>query len=201
MNLKRIKDLSIEWSLKKKAQDIKDLVDIEFELKRYYDRVSFVFTLVEDKLILVELESHKRIILCFKEKGARQKSRALWLICGDDNTPFFHKFAAHRKNINTIWKIQNDFGSFVEGAEDIAFAGIQHFDNLFREEVDLHLPKIVHSAGFFPLSVSEDDNAELMNPVLLQDIKHILSISKNDKSPGPNGIPVEVYRCLFDVLG
>ena len=35
----------------------------------------------------------------------------------------------------------------------------------------------------------------------MQDIKHILSISKNDKSPGLDGIPVEVYRCLFDVLG
>ena len=33
-NLKRIKDLSIIWSLKREAQDIKDLVDIEYELKR-----------------------------------------------------------------------------------------------------------------------------------------------------------------------
>ena len=40
-----------------------------------------------------------------------------------------------------------------------------------------------------------------MKPVSMQDLKHILSISKNDKSPGPDGIPVEVYRCLFDVLG
>ena len=80
VNLKRIKDLSIVWSLKKKGQDIKDLVDIESELKRYYERVSFGFTSVEDKLILVELESRKRIILCFKEKEAQQKSRALWLI-------------------------------------------------------------------------------------------------------------------------
>ena len=29
----------------------------------------------------------------------------------------------------------------------------------------------------------------------------ILSLSKNDKSPGLDGIPVEVYRSLFDVLG
>ena len=59
----------------------------------------------------------------------------------------------------------------------------------------------MHSASFFPSSVSKDDNSELMKPVTMQDIKHILSISKNDKSLGPNGIPVEVYRCLFDVLG
>ena len=40
-----------------------------------------------------------------------------------------------------------------------------------------------------------------MKPITLQDIKHLLSISKNDKSSGPDGIQVEVYRCLIDVLG
>ena len=46
-----------------------------------------------------------------------------------------------------------------------------------------------------------DDNYDLMKPITLQDIQHILSISKNDKSMEPNGISVEVYRCHFDVLG
>ena len=88
-----------------------------------------------------------------------------------------------------------------EIAEDIAEARIKHFESLFREEVDLHLPEIVQSAGYFHASVTEEDNSELMKLILLQDLKHILSISKNDKSLGPDGIPVEVYRALFDVLG
>ena len=142
-----------------------------------------------------------RELLFYQEKEARQKSRALWLICGDENAPFFHKFAAHRKNLNTIWKIHDDSSNLVEGVEAIAEAEIQHFEFLFKEEADLHLPEIVQSAGFFPSSVSEVDNCELMKPVRMQDLKHILSISKNDKSPGPDGIPIEVYRCLFDVLG
>ena len=59
----------------------------------------------------------------------------------------------------------------------------------------------MHSACYFPTTVSVDDNYDLMKPVTLQDIQLILSISKNDKSPRSNGIPIEVYRCLFDVLG
>ena len=50
----------------------------------------------------------------------------------------------------------------MEGFEAIAEAGIQHFENLFKEEDDLHLPEIVHSVGHFPSSVSEDENVELM---------------------------------------
>ena len=40
-----------------------------------------------------------------------------------------------------------------------------------------------------------------MCPVSLTEIQSILSMSKNDKSLGPYGIPVEVYRTLLDVLG
>jgi len=147
--------------IKKNAQNIKDLVDIEFELKRFYDR-HLGFSSMADKDLLIEIESRKNSILVFREKEARQKSRALWLSCGDDNTPFFHKFAAHRKCRNSIWKLFDDSGNLVEGSEAIAEAGIQHFKSLFKEEDDLHLPEIVHSAGHFPSSVSEDENVELM---------------------------------------
>ena len=78
---------------------------------------------------------------------------------------------------------------------------MHHFESLFQEEADLHLPEIVQSAGYFPTSISVDDNCDLMKPVTLQEIHFILSSSKNDKSPGLDEIPVEVYRCLFDVLG
>ena len=119
------------------------MVDIEFELKRFYDR-HIGFTSLADKELLIEIESHKNSILLFWEKEARQKSRALWLICGDENTPFFHKYAAHRKCRNSIWKLHDDSGNLVEGSEAIAEAGIHHFESLFKEENDLHLPEIVH---------------------------------------------------------
>ena len=38
-------------------------------------------------------------------------------------------------------------------------------------------------------------------PVTLLEIQNVLSVSKNDKSLGPDGISVGVYRVLFDVLG
>ena len=47
---------------------------------------------------------------------------------------------------------------------------MQHFESLFQEEADLHLPDIVQSAGYFPTSVSVEDNCDLMKPITLQDI-------------------------------
>ena len=74
----------------------------------------------------------------------------------------FTNLLPNRKCHNSIWKLYDDSGNLVEGFEAIAEAGIQHFEILFKEEADLHLPEIVHSAGHFPSSVSKDENAELM---------------------------------------
>ena len=101
-NLKHIKEVSVLGSVKKKAHELKDLVDIELLLVESFNKMGFGFSSMEDKSSLVELESHKRKILLDRENEARQKSRAIWILCGDDNNPFLHKFANHRKNINSI---------------------------------------------------------------------------------------------------
>ena len=118
-NLKRIKDVSISWSVKKKEMELKDLVEIEIMISAFSHRTEFGFYSEEDKVGLIELESRKRKILLDREQEARHKSRAIWLLCGDDNTPFFHKFANQIKNANSIWKIKDDRGNMVEEFESI----------------------------------------------------------------------------------
>ena len=159
---------------KEKAKDSKDLVEIDFLLV-YFNQSRFGFSSKVDKISLVELESRKRKILLDREQEARQKSRALWLLCGDDNTPFFHKFSNYRKIVNTIWKIANDEGNLDEGSESIAKEGVQHFESLFQEVKNLYLLEVVMSASFFSTSISEDDNEELMKVITMQELKSFLT--------------------------
>ena len=63
------------------------------------------------------------------------------------------------------------------------------------------MPEIVKSVGYFPTDIFEEENEELIKPVTLQEIKSILTLSKNDKSPSPNGLPIEFYWEFFDVMG
>ena len=63
------------------------------------------------------------------------------------------------------------------------------------------MPEVVMSAGYFPSKISVEDNEELIKPITLQEIQSILTLRKNDKSLGPDGLPVEVFRALFDVMG
>ena len=55
--------------------------------------------------------------------------------------------------------------------------------------------------GHFPTSISDEENKDLMIHVTLVEIQSVLALSKNDKSLGPDGISVEFYRTLFDVIG
>ena len=52
------------------------------------------------------LENKKDSLLAKEEQLMRLKSRALWLEAGDKNKKKIHRFASHRKNINTICEIR-----------------------------------------------------------------------------------------------
>ena len=71
----------------------------------------------------------------------------------------------------------------------------------FQGDTNLHLTELMKISGNFPSSITAEENRDLMKPVTLEEIKFILTKSKNDKNPRPDGIPVQVYRELFDVMG
>ena len=79
------------------------------------------------------MESKKDSILLKEQKLMCLKNRALWLKARDKNTIFFHKFSSHRKNINTIFEIKNRQANMVRYFEDKAEAGVDLFQNIFKE--------------------------------------------------------------------
>ena len=106
---------------------------IEGLIVDYLTKPGFSFSTESERSSLIELESSRRSILLIREQEARQKSRAIWLVCGDDNTSFFHNFTNHHKNINSIWNIEGDDGLSVEGFDAIAKAGFNILSSCFRK--------------------------------------------------------------------
>ena len=56
------------------------------------------------------LEKQRSQILLDREEEWRLKSRAIWLLTGDENTKKFHNFAKDRRTMNTIWKLKDEEG-------------------------------------------------------------------------------------------
>lgn len=59
---------------------------------------------MDQSIRLKSMEEKKICLLLNEEAFWRLKSRDLWLIQGDCNSKFFHKYVSYRKNINTIWE-------------------------------------------------------------------------------------------------
>ena len=87
----------------KKQNFILDLTKIEGNLEKIYDAKKLGIFCYEEKVILVDLEARKAKILKFEEEIRRQKSRAIWLSQGDNNTTFF-------TNMLTIGEILIPYG-------------------------------------------------------------------------------------------
>jgi hypothetical protein len=54
-------------------------------------------------------------LLLLDEELWRQRSRAIWLKSGDQNTRFFHSFASARRNNKHIWEILDEDGQITGG--------------------------------------------------------------------------------------
>ncbi len=119
-NLKELKRLSKIWAHSKRDQEVQTLSEIESEIAALEDKQGGVFISRDQKDKITELISKRGKILKDREETWRLRSRAIWLMEGDENTKFFHKFANGRKAINTIWQLTNEPGDEVHTFQQLA---------------------------------------------------------------------------------
>jgi hypothetical protein len=119
---------------------------------------------------------------------------------GDNNTKFFHSFSNHRRNINTIWELQDHGGTKVRGFKGLAELGVKHFEGIYKEPKRENLAEILKVISYFPRMINEELNEDLYILVTKEELFSILQYFKKDKSPGPDGWLVEFYIEFFDSL-
>ena len=74
--------------------------------------------------------------------------------CGDDNTKFFQDFAKGRKQQNTIWELKKENNETATTFEDLAETGKNYFENIFKENQQATIAKVIRISHFFPESGS-----------------------------------------------
>jgi hypothetical protein len=84
---------------------------LELQLEKLYSNFPRDFVEVKDKLLVLDKEQRKLVLLKQEEDTWRQKSRVNQLEVGDINTKFFHAYDNSRKKINTIWDITKEDGT------------------------------------------------------------------------------------------
>ena len=106
-NLMLIKKVATRWAIEKWNKYEKELREIESQLKQYYEDEMVGSESEEIKEAVNILELQNRKLLESNEAEWRLKSRTFWLAYGDENTNKIHHYANHKRNFNTIWRMQN----------------------------------------------------------------------------------------------
>lgn len=93
----------------------------------------------------------------------------------------------------TIWELHNCDDEPVTTFEGLSNLGVGDFKNLFRSQGESSIAEIIQIAELFPKFVEEEDNGDLMAEVMEGELLEILHSFQKDKSPGPDGWPIEFY--------
>jgi hypothetical protein len=124
-------------------------------------------------------------LLLIDEEHWRQKSRAIWLKSGDQNTKYFHKFASAKRNQKHIWEIWDELGQEHRGQEALKAEANRYFKNLFSKDSYISPVDQMELARLFPRYVNVEDSCLIDRPVTKQEIWDVLKLFSIDKSPGP----------------
>jgi len=139
----------------------------------------------------LNLEKRRQALLEEKEARWRLKSRAIWLKAGDENTKQFQAYQ----------ELENSDGDQICSFAGLEEMGINHFESLFKAQEETSIAEIVRVAGFFPRFVLEEDNRMLMEEIEEVELGRVLQSFQRDKSPGPDGWPIEFYSGFYDLIG
>jgi hypothetical protein len=139
--------------------------------------------------------------LLAEEAHWRQKSRAIWIKCGDRNTKYFHHFSSFRRNHKHIWELKTDTTNIITGQDKLIPTAFHFFKNSYSDQGLTNITDQASITGLFPRLISERE-ADLLNVACTkEEIWKVLNTFKRDKSPGPDGWTVEFYLHFFDLVG
>lgn len=103
--------------------------------------------------------------------------------------------------MNTIWKLKDEEGREANTFESLSYMGRNHFQKLFSEQGETTLAEVIKTAQCFPRYVEEDEAEGLQGEVTPEEVESIIKSMAKDKSPGPDGWPIELFQHFFDQIG
>ena len=136
-----------------------------------------------------------------EEEKMRLKIRALWIEACDINTHFFHRYASHHKNINTIWEIQNEEGIMISSRDKIKKDAETHFKSLFKDQRKYIIGNQMKVIEHYPSFFSKEEGLEVGREITLDEIQKGLSRFSKYKSTGPDAWNVDLFLVVFDIMG
>ena len=127
-----------------------------------------------------------------------QRSRALWIKCGDCNTKFFHATVNHRRRINKIEGLTGADDMWYNKPEDIEREVLDYFTTIFSAANPPSFEAILKSIN---PRITADMNESLLKEFSEVEVKKALQQMHPTKAPDPDSMSPIFYQKYWEVVG
>ena len=128
----------------------------------------------------------------------QQRSRALFLKCGDRNTAYFHNKASQRYQRNRILGLRNYQNVWCTNETQIENIAVEYFQSLFSSSSPSEFPDIL---GKIQPSVTDSMNTMLLRDFNREEVDIAINQMKAISAPGPDGMPPLFYQSFWNAVG
>ncbi|XP_050264248.1 uncharacterized protein LOC126708501 [Quercus robur] len=136
-------------------------------------------------------------VLLREEMMWNQRSRALWVKCGDRNTKFFHATASNRCRKNRIEGLCDSGGMWREDCEEVEGIILTYFKEIYSSNFPVDFGA---SLGAVDRKVTEEMNEDLLMEFKAAEVWRALKQMHPTKSPGPDVLANRLTRVLPEVI-
>ncbi|KAL5580779.1 hypothetical protein UlMin_013221 [Ulmus minor] len=145
------------------------------------------------------LESFRKLKMQ-EERYWKQRSKDMWLKCGDRNSKFFHQKASARKSKNSITGLLDNNEKWCDEEEGMAHIIERYFETLFSypslSSVDLD--RVLDT---IERKVTPQLNAQLEQAFEAEDVRTTVFQMAPSKSPGADGMSAIFYQKFWPIIG
>jgi hypothetical protein len=128
----------------------------------------------------------------------KQRAKQNWYREGDRNTQYFHAWENHRKKINGIHKICDEFSRVWCKKKEVSTAFIDYYKNLFTSQDPVGA---VECLAHVESRVTDAMNDSLLRTFTEAEVSFALSQMHPLKSPGPDGFAACFYQKSWGTVG
>lgn len=197
-----IRDFSTKFS--KKVREEQDKLESELTaqmLELEKERVEDTDKGEEFQVLKRELY-HLQMV---KTQESMARSRVKWMGEGERPTKFFLNLEKKQYNSKVISSVFDEQGSLVNEPSDILKFQKRFFEAQYAINPEINLTAQGQEANQFlrdsEYVLSETDRGVLNGPLTVEELERALKSLHNGKSPGCDGLPPELYKRFWGLLG
>jgi exonuclease III len=197
-----IKDFSISWAKKHRGMAKKGIKCLEEELE---DIEKQILLNPQHSLALnprlIEVKTAIGEYYYNESKGAQIRSKAKWVEDGETNLKYFKSLEAKHHTNNIISHLKSDNGKTVYTNEEILKEGVAFYTRLYSEQ-NIDENEIMNYIDDTDLerTLNIDESTLCEGEITAFECKQAIDNMQSNKSPGYDGLPVEFYKCFWNIV-